>query len=282
MDYINNIQLQEVCDIKQPVLFNYKIVNPEFYDNINYDNTENDDVSKYDVKVKDINDYWSSEESVDYVILPYKSASNLMKTDPSSKYFIENNEEFLEDSDLKNNFQKNDIDLKPNFTVQSKYDILSGSKDSHTPLRYHTNYRHFISVNTGKIQVKMTPWKSTKYLYQNKDFENYEFRSPIDVWKPQKKYMHEIDKLKFLEFTVNEGNVIFIPPYWWYSIKYTSEQDSLLTSFTYNSGMNILSNVDNLMKYYIQQSNIKKRITKKNIIIDEIIEQDDDNKKESE
>ena len=32
MDYVSNAHLQEVCSIKQPVLFHYKNVNPEFFD----------------------------------------------------------------------------------------------------------------------------------------------------------------------------------------------------------------------------------------------------------
>jgi len=35
MDYTTNQYLQEVCNIKQPVLFNYDSVSPDFYENIN-------------------------------------------------------------------------------------------------------------------------------------------------------------------------------------------------------------------------------------------------------
>jgi hypothetical protein len=108
----------------------------------------------------------------------------------------------------------------------------------------------------------MTPWKSSKYLYQNKDFDNYEFRSPINVWSPQKKYMHEMDKVKFLEFEVVEGHMLFIPPYWWYSIKYSGDADTVFSMFTYSSIMNFVANSPEIAKYYLQQNNIKKRITK--------------------
>ena len=36
MDYISNTQLAEVCCIKQPVLFSYNNINPEFYKSIKY------------------------------------------------------------------------------------------------------------------------------------------------------------------------------------------------------------------------------------------------------
>jgi len=262
LDYFSNDHLQEVCDVKQPVLFEYRSVAPEFFEKITYDTLSSDQYSNIDIKVKDINDYWGSDDAIEYVVLQYQTGTNLMRTDPKSKYFTENNQDFLEETGLLKNLQSNDMNIKPAFTAISKYDIYTGSKETVTPLRYHTYSRQYLCVNTGKIRVKMTPWKSTKYLYQNKDFENYEFRSPINVWTPPKKYLHEMDKIKFLEFEVVEGNVLFIPPYWWYSIKYGSEADTLVCGFTYSSIMNCVSNTTDIAKYYLQQHNIKKRITK--------------------
>jgi len=262
MDYSTNEHFQEVCEVKQPVLFDYRSVNPEFFEKLTYDSVCEPKHANSDIKVKDINDYWESDDAVDYIVLPFQTGTNLMRTDPKSKYFTENNQDFLEETGLLKTLQACDSDIKPSLTAISKYDICTASKDTVTPLRYHLSNRHFLCINSGKIRVKMTPWKSTKYLYQNRDFENFEFRSPINVWKPQKKYMHEMDKIKFLEFEVLEGHMLFIPPYWWYSIKYTSETDSILCGFTYSSVMNCISNSPELMKYYIQQTNIKKRMTK--------------------
>ena len=261
-DYTSNTQLQEICEIKQPVLFNYKSINPEFYETVTYDELSSDIYANYDIRVKESADYWESEDSVDFVILPYSSGINLMKSDPKGTYFTENNEEFIEESGLISLMQKNNEYFKPKFIVYTKYDIMTGSRNSCTPLRYHTNYRHYLSVNSGKIRVKMTPWKSTKYLYQNRDFETYEFLSPINVWNPQKKYRHEMEKIRFLEFEVVSGFILSIPPYWWYSIQYDKGEDTILCGFTYNSIMNTVSNIPYLAKYYIQQNNIKKKITK--------------------
>ena len=262
MDYTSNSHLQEVCDIKQPILFEYKSINPKFYETITYDDLLNDKFSNYDIRVKETEDYYNSDNSVDYVVLSYSSGTNLMKSDPKSAYFTENNEDFIEESGLKKIWESNDENLKPNFSVQTKYDIMLGSRNSFTPLRYHTNFRHYLSVHSGKIHVKMTPWKSTKYLYQIKDFETYEFRSPINVWKPQDKYRHEMNKIKFLEFDVIPGFVLSIPPYWWYSIQFDKGDDTLVSVFTYNTVMNTISNLPYFTKYYIQQNNIKKRIAK--------------------
>lgn len=265
LDYSSNAHLQEVCDVKQPILFEYRSVAPEFYENVSYDDLLSPQYAAYDIRVKECADYWEptgGDTTVDYVVLPYSSGSNLMKTDSKSAYFSENNEDFVEETGLIGAMSANDDFLKPGFVVQKKYDIMLGSRGAHLPLRYHTHYRHFLSVNSGKIRVKMTPWKSNKYLYPYRDFESYEFRSPVDVWNPSKKYRSEMEKIKFLEFDVVEGHVLSIPPYWWYSIQYDTETDTLLCGITYNSAMNVASNLPYYIKYYIQQSNIQRRVAK--------------------
>jgi hypothetical protein len=42
----------------------------------------------------------------------------------------------------------------------------------------------------------MAPPKSSKYLYTVCDYENFEFRSPVDPWNPQKQYSPDFDKIK--------------------------------------------------------------------------------------
>lgn len=258
-DYVNNKNLQDSCDLKQPMIFKYNEVNNDFYENITMENLL--DKSSYDVKVKDINDYYiENNNNVDYVVLPLSSSIQLINTDSKPKFFIENNQEYIEESGFYNDFHENDVFLKPSFTAITKYDIMIGSKNTYTPLRYHTNYRHFLSVNSGKISVKMTSWKSKKYLHEIDDYDNYEFRSPINVWdNNQNQYKNNMEKLKFIEFNVYPGYVLYIPPYWWYSIKFIDDANNLVTTFTYNSIMNCVANTPKYLLYFIQQNNIYKK-----------------------
>jgi hypothetical protein len=265
MDYTNNSQLQEVCNLKQPTLFEFQSIDPTMMDTINsvFVNTN------YDVTIKDTNDYYiemtndAPSKSIDSIVLPYPSAKQLMNTDPTSHFITENNEDFIEESGYLSVLQQNINDyLKPSFIVQTKYDICTGSRGASTPLRYHNHYRHFLIVSSGKIRVKMTPWKSSKYLYPIKDYENYEFRSPINAWTPQKKYANDIDKVRFLEFDVMAGYILYIPAYWWYSIQYVPNVDTVVCNVTYNSTINILSNTKDWVLYFIQQQNIHKKLVR--------------------
>ncbi len=265
MDYNNEKQLQEVCNVKQPTVFEFQTNFPLFFEKVTPHVL--DHLYNSDVKLKDTNDYYSQDamepkSSVDYIVLPFQSARKLMDTDSSAHFFIENNNEFVEDSEFYKLFSHIDHYFKPQMTFQTKYDFCMGSKNTIIPLRYHTNYRQFYIVTSGKIHVKLTPWKSHKYLYPIKDYENYEFRSPINVWKPQPKFISEMEKLKFLEFDVTAGNTLYIPPYWWYSIKYSNEDNTILCGFTYNSIMNVVANIPNWILYFIQQQNTKKKVAK--------------------
>jgi hypothetical protein len=256
MDYTTNKELQEVCDLKQPFLFYYKKWNPRFFDKLT-DEKLTEIASTGSLKVKEAGDYWAEmpedKTSIDYVLLPLSSFQMLYSTDTRSRYFTEDNHEFLEEINMLNLFSDNDDLLKPTMTIHRKYDVMMGSKNVTTPIRYHTDYRRFICVHSGKITVKMTPFRSNKYLHGKKDFYNYEFWSPVNVWSPQEKYMNDMEKAKFIEFDVLSGTTLYIPPYWWYSVKYR-EQDTLLSGFTYISIMNCLANSVDWFRYFTEQS----------------------------
>ena len=259
MDYSSNQYLQEICEIRQPVLFNFFTVDPNFF----YDLSHRSIVKygSYDVKIKDAHDYYKESKNVDAVALSLTSTMNLFENDNAAHFFSENNEDFLDESGMLKIVQSMDDYLKPNFTIRRNYDLCFGSANSVTPLRYHTYYRQFLCVTTGKIHVKMTPWKSHKYLHPVVDYENYEFRSPVHPVNPQPHFAKDYEKTKFIEFDVLKGYVLYIPPYWWYSIEY-SEANTFVAGVSYTTIMNCVSNLPNLMIHWLQQQNITKKITK--------------------
>jgi len=255
LDYVNNGHLQEVCDVKQPVLFDFVLEGTE---NLNMENIAKTHGS-HECKIKDTHDYWTAE-SVDYVVFPLQTAHKLFLNDAKSHYYTENNEIMAEDSGLAKTLQEVDEFLKPRFCAQTKYDVLTGSDGTCLPLRYHLNYRYFLMVTSGKIQVKMTPWKSRKYLHVIKDYENFEFRSPLNVWNPQKQYLDDMEKLRFVDFEVHAGQALYIPPYWWYSFKFSKHTTAC--AITYNNVMNVVAHCPYWGMYFVQQQNIKKQMAK--------------------
>ena len=268
-DYVSNTQLQEICDVRQPVVFDFRAVAPSFLaeNYLDWGNIlEKSKNSTMDVHVKDVKDIHAlaSEYAGDSVPLNLSSATGLMETDSKGRFFSENNDEFTKEK-LQDNLDEMNEYIKPSFTAITKHDLMFGSDGAYTPMRYHTDYRRCLLVGQGKIWVKMTPWKSRKFLHIEKDYVNYEFRCPMDVWNCQEKYLNDLENLKCLEFEVSAGFLLYIPPYWFYSIKYSKSENGLTQIFewTYNSIMNVASNLPDWTKFYLQQWNTEKKILKK-------------------
>ena len=255
MDYETREHFQEVCAVKQPFLFEFRTQAPEVFA-ITLDMKAEDEIRVFDTK-----DYIENTESVDSISLPFRSAAKLIETDSNAHFFSEQNHVFLEESGFHKKLETLDRYFKPAATIRTRYDFQFGSKKTGTPLRYHTHSRHLLCVSQGKIRVKMTPWKSSKYLFPIKDYVNYEFRSAIDVWRPLPKYGHEMDKLKFLEFDVYSGFVLNVPAYWWYSIQYSNDPAAIIT-YTYDTVINRLAHSHDICMYLLQQQNTVRKIAK--------------------
>jgi len=196
-----------------------------------------------------------------YVPLPLHAANKLFKEDKNSTFLSENNSEFLQETGVIKSLQYNDEFLRPYMVSNCNYDLLMGSEGTCTPLRYEINYRNFFLLTQGSAQIKLTPPQSTRYLYPNYDYENFEFSSPINPWNPQPNYRADFDKIKCLEFTLLPGKTIYIPAYWWYSIKLNKETS--IACFRYRTYMNNIAISPYIAMYALQIQNVQRNTTKK-------------------
>ena len=236
-DYTTNKELNANANLKQPFVFQFAE-----YDS----NLKTIPLSKmvaeqgsFDIYVKEVADYHADRPPTP-VVLSLSAAHSLMKTDTEGKYFSSGNQYFIEETGIQRYYQQLDKYLEPTLSVFSHYDLLLGSAGVTTPLSYHTFERRYIYITGGKFTVKMTPWRSTKYMVVNKNYRDYDFSSPLNVW------IAEVSKMKFIEFNVEEGQVVYIPPFWHYSMKMVGDDDHVAHVFDYSSPMNILSNVFNI------------------------------------
>jgi hypothetical protein len=142
------------------------------------------------------------------------------------------------------------------------YDLLTASQNTETPLQYSVNYRNFYLVTHGVIKIKLIPPKSARYLYPVDDYENFEFRSPLNPWAIQRQYKADYDKIKTLEIELTPGKIIYIPAYWWYSIKFMEPLSSVCV-FKYRTYMNTVAILPKLCMKTLQRQNTKREIVKK-------------------
>jgi len=249
-------KLEEICDIRQPVIFDFDNSKIIEYSNKTY---LSNNYPAFEVKIRNSKETDYSSEI--YIPLPLHSAVKLVKEDTSSTYFSENNSDFLQETGVIKSFQYNDEFLRPYMVSNCNYDVMIGSQDTVTPFRYELNYRNHFLVTEGSVVVKMAPPKSSKYLYTVYDYENFEFRSPVDPWSPQKQYSADFDKIKCLEVTLTPGKTLHIPAYWWYSIKFS--KDSSISCFRYRTYMNNAAITPHIAMHALQLQNVKRDTVKK-------------------
>ena len=246
-DYKTNENLQEICDIRQPFLFplSLELFHGEFLETI-------EKAAMTDVNIKRV----SSQDSAP---VSMECAKHLVMLDDDNQYFSEKNGEFLEFSGLNSNLDTFDNLLRPTFTVHRERDLLFGSVNTFTPLLYHQYYRRFIWIASGSVRIKMTPWRSSRFLSDdgsNDQSDVFEIRSPINMNHVQPEFLSRFRKVQFLEFDVSAGNVVFIPPYWWYSIQYLEANNdqniSTVVSTSYMTFMNTIANLPGIINQRIE------------------------------
>jgi hypothetical protein len=255
IDQASKEKLEEICDIRQPVLFDFD--NQKIMENSNKTYIANN-YHAFEVKIRNIKDANNDNEL--YIPLPFHATVKLFDEDKNSTYYSENNTDFLQETGVIKTLQYNDEFLRPYMVSNCNYDLLMGSDGTCTPFRYEVNYRNFFLLTQGSAQIKMTPPQSTRYLYPNYDYENFEFRSPVNPWKPQPNYSADFDKIKCLEFTLQPGKTVFIPAFWWYSIKFN--KNTSISCFRYRTYMNNIAISPYIALYALQIQNVKRNVAK--------------------
>jgi len=255
LDDSSKDRMEEICDMRQPVIFGF----------------DNDAIVKYtsrdyiasnyhafEVKVRDANDIEGDNACLP---LQLNHAIKLFEEDKTKAFFSENNSQFLQETGVIKNLQSNDEFIRPYMVASCEYDIMMGTTGGNTPLRYDVNYRNYYCVTQGKVEIKMIPPRSSKYLSAVNDYENFEFRSPINAWNVQSLYASDFDKVKCLEVNLQVGQTIYIPAYWWYTIRFG--KNTSISCFRYRTYMNNVAILPKTIMYLLQNQNVKREVAKK-------------------
>ena len=252
-DDVSKEKFEEVCDLRQPVVFNnpngtlMELTQLRFIQN---------EYPAFEVKVRNVKE--SANEGEKYMPVPLHDAIQLFQKDKDAQFYTENNQDFLEETAAIKNFQYNDEFLRPAMMSNNQYDFITGSKGVITPFRYELNYRTFFLVTSGSVQVKLAPPKSIKYLYPESDYEAFEFSSPVNPWSIQPKFKADFGKIKCLECTLTPGKVFFLPAFWWYSFR-IEEPNTAVSCFRYRTYMNNVAISPQMVLYGLQLQNIKRK-----------------------
>ena len=251
-------KMEEICDLRQPVTFKFN--NERLLSSCSLLNVI-DNYSAFDINIRNIKDNPDDKTEM-YIPLALNESVELFRNDKEKSYISQNNADFLEETGLVKSFAYNDEFLRPSMVSKCHYDLMTGSVETTTPLMYNVNYRNYYLVTHGDITITLIPPGSSRYLYGINDYLNFEFRSPVNPWNVQEEYKADFDKIKTLEVNLQKGDMIHIPAYWWYSIRYNKL--SSICTFKYRTYMNTIAITPSIMIHLLQKTNVKREIVKKN------------------
>jgi hypothetical protein len=247
-------KFEEICDLRQPVIFDF--MKDEIHNVMNLTYLV-DNYGAFDINIRP---KLKDDTTEVYMPLILREAIELFINDKEQKYYTENNKDFLKETTITKILQYNDTFLRPTLVSKCDYDFISGPIGLTTPLSYQLNYRNYYLVTQGKVKIKLIPPHYHKYLNVEKDYLNFEFTSPINPWNIQDEYKINYEKVKSMEVELEEGTMIYIPAYWWYSFEFSKL--SCVLSFKYRTYMNTLAISPQLALHFLQSMNVKRNIVK--------------------
>ena len=240
----SRIELHELCDIKQPILFN----NNEIFSllGMSCDKLCNE-YGKHEINIRELDNNNANNNNANIKNNELMFLSDSLKlfdndTDCSNnKIFIsENNNQFLIDTRLNISLRKFDDVLRPNWTVKYKYDFTIGSMNFTSLLKSNIHCQYYIMVMEGEIELKLFTPINYKYLYDGMDINENNFTSKINVWDVQDDMSDRLGKTVSMTVNVKKGQIFFVPSQWWYS--YKCKVKTILYTAKYITLMNLISN----------------------------------------
>ena len=249
---VSKEKLEEICELRQPTIFNYtnEAVTRKAKD-IFLDSSGKYKNNKMNV-YKTICD--RKDDNIP-TVLTFDNTKKLFQDDDKSRYFTYNNNEFLNDTGIYDIMMNTDNYLRPALCSSQIFDLCLGSDNSASQLKYDVNFRNMFNVIAGSVTIKVAAPKNNPHLYEDRDYHNFEFTSPVNVWNVQPKYKKDLDMVDMMEVVLTQGQTLYIPAYWWYSIQY--KKNSILGVYKYRTFMNDLAIFPKLIKRTLQSFNVK-------------------------
>jgi len=249
IENLSKDKFEDIINFKQPLLLN----NSSLIENID----ANYLISNY--PTFDLNLY--NKQNGLFLKTKVEDFDAIINNDTSNNYITYNNKEFLEETTIEKLLSSSDTFFRPYNVCNKNYDIIMGKKNNNTQLKYSINSRNILYLSSGKIEVTMCPPKYYKNLHVQKNYELLDFYSAIDINNIQSNYKNDYHKVKFLRVLLNTTQVLIIPPYWFYSIKFL-EENTIVFFNSYRTYTSSIAIVPDLFIQLLQENNLKLNIIK--------------------
>lgn len=179
-EYSSRKDLQKICELKQPFVFNLELQSSDVIDKEQnmcvFDNSNNE-----------------------YVTIPYTSMEQLVSKDKNGIYYSMNNHDFAKNV-LVTEFSELNSFIQPYFSSNNTYDILMGAKDAYTPLQCMKKSGLYLFVKQGSLSLKIHTF--------DKDLDD-----SMCLWDVSHNYQsHDV--------LIYQNQVVYIPTWCYYTMKF--------------------------------------------------------------
>ena len=237
--------LETICNLKQPFAFynNLKII--EFFS------------QQFPFKLETNQKQMLFKDFIQEINPPNQTQNNNEKKNEKSvtwELFSEKNHQFLEQIHYQQQHSELIDYLKPPMNITVDTDFISASQDYTTKLQYEVNFRNFFLVTDGEVTVKLVPPKYSDLLEKKTEYEHMKFYSDKNLWAG-----HKDTNIEHINIPIKKNQIIYIPPYWWYSIYFT--KPSAIISFKYRTAMNYVAISNHLLISMVQKQNITHKLS---------------------
>ena len=218
LDYQNAEQLNKMCQNKQPVVF--RMNQGEVIPDSHFINSLSPAIlaEKYGKEDVFLSSFHCGQPDEEPIAVPLEKAIMVQHD-----RLFENNHDFIMDSPIHHYYESIDPHLRPFGTIQTEYDFAFGTD---TALRHHQHHSFFVYAVGGDLDVKLTPYKNVVAGKQH-PFDGYVYpdfqrntQTLLNCWADYGEEDEENLDITFLNVSIPKGYCLFIPPYWWYSIRH--------------------------------------------------------------
>lgn len=215
IDYTNKQNLEKVCNLRQPFSFKFPHKNNLSRENI-----------------------LSKNEQIN-IIKTEEHNNNTKEDNNDTKIYSEYNNKLITNTDIIKEIQMYDNFICPEYTVKNTYDIILSDENFKTPMISNYNFRNYYIINEGTIKIRFVSPLYNEFITFDKDYELLQNVATINIWDETN------TNIKFTEITFNKGDIIYIPPQWWFSICII--EPAIVSKYNYRSIMNITT----YLSYYV-------------------------------
>ena len=237
IDYPSKEKLDEVCEMRQPVVFTASKLADVVKDCFDMNTL----VQKYgdflvNVRLKE-------------ALTPVRLRDAYSMCSQSSTLLSEFNDEFIAETGLAKNLKTIEYMLRPSMVVMVKYDVLFGGKGSRTPLRTRINYKNYLTAVKGNVSVRLASSKYARDLGLERDYDTFDFLAKND----------EDCNAKFLKVELKPSQTLFVPPHWFYSVEFEAS-DAVVVGMHYETAMSVVANAEDYVMRYLQSHNVRYKL----------------------